>query len=148
MRRPARGAAPGRRVRTATMSTGENAPDLTAWTEIVDQLEDSMPPEWTRFARDSADTSWMRAMLLLDAHDRLGNATPTEHVAHTLHHLAMSNERAAEAAGWEALYDKRREERRQMLLLIEERGESVLDGEPLQLFQRSIVPVVLADRGA
>jgi len=35
-----------------------------------------------------------------------------------------------------------------LLLLIEERGASVLDGEPLQLFHRSIVPVVLADRGA
>ncbi len=121
------------------------APDLAVWAGIVDRLEDAMPPEWTRFARESAGTSWMRAMLLLDAHDRLGNATPTEHVAHTLHHLAVANERRAEATGWEALYDKRREERRGMLLLIEEQGADVLDGEPKQLFQRSITPVVLTD---
>ncbi len=111
-----------------------------AWSTLVDALEDSMPPEWTRFARDSATTAWMRAMLLLDAHDRLGSATPTEHVAHTLHHLAVGNARPAEATGWEALHDKRREERRQLLLLIETDGPAVLDGEPLALFERSLVP--------
>lgn len=128
--------------------TEEGAPDLAVWTEIVDALEDAVPPEWTRFARDNADTSWMRAMLLLDAHDRLGSPTPTEHVAHTLHHLAATNEREGEAKGWEMLHDKRREERRQMLLLIEQRGPLVLDGEPLALFHRSLVPVVIAAPGA
>ena len=111
-----------------------------AWFTLVDALEDSVPPEWTRFARDSADTDWMRAMLLLDAHDRLGSATPTEHVAHTLHHLAMSNKRDGEAKGWELLHDKRREERRQLLALIEETGPTVLAGEPLELFNRSLIP--------
>lgn len=121
------------------------APDvMAAWNEVVDQLEDALPPEWTRFARESADTAWMRAMLLLDAHDRLGRPTPTEHVAHTLHHLATSNQREGEAKGWEMLHDKRREERRQMLLLIEERGPELLDGEPRDLFHRSIVPVVIS----
>lgn len=125
------------------MSDQGGTPDLAVWNEIVDRLEDAVPPEWTRFARESADTAWMRAMLLLDAHDRLGNPTPTEHVSHTLHHLAMSNERDGEAKGWEMLFEKRREERRQMLLLIEEKGPLVLDGEPLALFHRSIVPVVI-----
>lgn len=121
------------------------APDvMAAWAEVVDQLEEAMPPEWTRFARDSADTAWMRAMLLLDAHDRLGRPTPTEHVAHTLHHLAASNQRDVEAKGWEALHEKRREERRQLLLLIEERGPGLLDGDPKDLFARSIVPVVIS----
>lgn len=121
----------------------DSAADATAlWAELVDAIEDSVPPEWTRFARESGDTAWMRAMLLLDAHDRLGNATPTEHVSHTLHHLAMSNKREAEAKGWEALHDKRREERRQLLVLIEEKGPLVLDGEPKALFARSIIPVV------
>jgi hypothetical protein len=121
--------------------TDDSSADITAtWAEIVDALEDSVPPEWSRFARESGDTAWMRAMLLLDAHDRLGNATPTEHVAHTLHHLATSNSREGEAKGWEALFEKRREERRQMLLLIEEKGPRVLDGEPAALFARSIIP--------
>ena len=48
------------------------------------------------------------------------------------------------AKGWEMLHDKRREERRQMLLLIEERGPALLDGEPKELFHRSIVPVVIS----
>ena len=38
--------------------------------------------------------------------------------------------REGEAKGWEMLHDKRREERRQMLLLIEQRGPDLLDGEP------------------
>jgi hypothetical protein len=117
---------------------------MQSWGEVVDALEGAMPPEWTKFARESADTSWMRAMLLLDAHDRLGRPTPTEHISHTLHHLAASNKHEVEAKGWEALHDKRREERRQMLLLIEERGPGVLDGEPAELFARSIVPVVIS----
>lgn len=129
-------------------ATGGAAPDLAVWSEIIDRIEDAVPPEWTRFARESADTSWMRAMLLLDAHDRLGNPTPTEHVSHTLHHLAMSNQRDGEAKGWEMLHDKRREERRQMLLLIEERGPLVLDGEPLELFHRSILPVAITAPGS
>ena len=133
---------------SAEQATGGAAPDMAVWTEIVDRLEDSVPPEWTRFARESADTTWMRAMLLLDAHDRLGNPSPTEHVSHTLHHLALSNEREGEAKGWEMLHDKRREERRQSLLLIEEKGPLVLDGEPLELFHRSIVPVVISAPGA
>lgn len=117
------------------------APDvMAAWNDVVDQLEDALPPEWTRFARDSADTAWMRAMLLLDAHDRLGRPTPTEHVAHTLHHLARTNEHDAEAKGWEALHDKRREERRLLLIRIEEEGPGMLSGEPLALFERSLVP--------
>lgn len=120
------------------------APDMGAWAEIIDAIEDAVPPEWTRFARENSDTSWMRAMLLLDAHDRLGNPTPTEHVSHTLHHLALSNQRDGEAKGWEMLFEKRREERRQMLLLIEEKGPLVLDGEPLELFHRSLVPVVIS----
>ena len=114
-----------------------------AWSAIVDALEDAMPPEWTRFARESGDTHWMRAMLLLDAHDRLGRPTTTEHVAHTLHHLASSNSRELEAKGWEVLHDKRREERRQMLLRIEEDGPTVVSGEPLELFHRSLVPTVI-----
>jgi hypothetical protein len=112
------------------------------WVEIVNALEEAVPPEWTRFARDFADTSWMRAMLLLDAHDRLGGPSPTEHVAHTLHHLADSNGHELDAKGWEALHDKRREERREMLMLIEDKGPLVLDGEPAELFTRSIVPLI------
>ena len=103
-----------------------------AWAEIADALEDSVPPEWTRFARENAETAWMRAMLLLDAHDRLGNPTPTEHVSHTLHHLALSNKRDGEAKGWEMLHDKRREERRLMLLLIEERGPEAVSAGPAE----------------
>ena len=129
-------------------STDGAAPDMAVWAEIVDAIEEAVPPEWTRFARENADTSWMRAMLLLDAHDRLGNPTPTEHVSHTLHHLALSNQRDGEAKGWEMLFEKRREERRQMLLLIEEKGPAVLDGEPLALFHRSIVPVVISAPGS
>ncbi len=128
-------------------ATTEMVPGLGVWDGIVDALEDAMPPEWTRFARGEAATSWMRAMLLVDAHDRLAGATPTEHVAHTLHHLAVSNGRDGEARGWEMLHDKRREERRQMLLLIEERGPEVLDGESKDLFHRSIVPVFSPDPG-
>ena len=125
------------------MSDAPAASVPEAWFTLVDTLEDSVPPEWTRFARESADTDWMRAMLMLDAHDRLGNATPTEHVSHTLHHLAMSNGREGEAKGWEMLFEKRREERRQLLLMIEEVGPTLISGEPLELFQRSLVPAVL-----
>ena len=124
------------------MSDAPAASTPEGWTAIVDALEGSLPPEWTRFARDSGDTDWMRAMLLLDAHDRLGHPTTTEHVAHTLHHLAESNSRALEAKGWETLHDKRREERRLLLVLIEDDGPAVLSGEPLELFHRSLVPAV------
>lgn len=122
------------------MSDAQAAPVPEGWFALVDALADSVPPEWTRFARDSADTDWMRAMLMLDAHDRLGLPSPTEHVAHTLHHLARTNEHDAEAKGWEALHDKRREERRLLLIRIEEEGPGMLSGEPLALFERSLVP--------
>lgn len=121
------------------MTDAAAAPVPEGWFALVDALADSVPPEWTRFARDSADTDWMRAMLMLDAHDRLGLPSPTEHVAHTLHHLARTNEHEAEAKGWEALHDKRREERRLLLIRIEEDGPGMLSGEPLALFERSLV---------
>ena len=121
------------------MTDAAAAPVPEGWFALVDALADSVPPEWTRFARDSADTDWMRAMLMLDAHDRLGLPSPTEHVAHTLHHLARTNEHDAEAKGWEALHDKRREERRLLLVRIEEDGPGMLSGEPLALFERSLV---------
>jgi hypothetical protein len=125
------------------MSDAPAASVPEGWFAIVDALEDAMPPEWTNFARGSGDTDWMRAMLMLDAHDRLGRPTTTEHVAHTLHHLAQTNSRDLEAKGWEVLHDKRREERRQMLLLIESEGPGVLSGEPLELFHRSLIPTVI-----
>lgn len=121
------------------MSDAQAAPVPEGWFALVDALADSVPPEWTRFARDSGNTDWMRAMLMLDAHDRLGLPSPTEHVAHTLHHLARTNEHDAEARGWEALHDKRREERRLLLIRIEEEGPGMLSGEPLALFERSLV---------
>lgn len=124
-------------------SPAPDAVDTDAlWDEMVDSLADSVPPEWTHFARSFADTPWMKAMLLLDAHDRLGGPSPTEHVSHTLHHLAESNGHALDAKGWETLHDKRREERRQLLILIEDKGPLVLDGEPAALFARSIVPLI------
>ena len=121
------------------MSDAQASPVPEGWFALVDALADSVPPEWTRFARESADTDWMRAMLMLDAHDRLGLPSPTEHVAHTLHHLARTNEHDAEAKGWEALHDKRREERRLLLVRIEDEGPGMLSGEPLALFERSLV---------
>ncbi|MSO45131.1 MAG: hypothetical protein EXQ74_07520 [Thermoleophilia bacterium] len=119
----------------------DTASDQAVWDELVARLEDSLAPEWIRFARGSADTSWMRAMLLVDAHDRLSSATTTEHVSHTLHHLAAANGNEAEATGWQALHEKRREERRMLLLRIEEVGPMVLTGDPAALFARSINPI-------
>jgi len=120
-----------------------DAPNTQVWTGIIGALEDLMPPEWSRQARESGDTSWMRAILLVDAHDRLVAPAPLEHVSRTLHDLAKQNGNDAEAAGWEALHMQRREARRLLLVKIEELGPTVVDGEPAVLLARALNTVAV-----
>lgn len=111
--------------------------DNAAWAALVDDLEDVVSPEWMRHARDSGDTAWIRAILLVDVHDLLAGASTTERVAETLYHLAADRE-PEQAAGWEALHAQRREARRVMAVRIEETGASMLPAEQAALFSRSI----------
>lgn len=113
------------------------APDDAAWSALVDDLQDVVSPEWMRHARESGGTAWMRAILLVDAHDRLAGASTTERVAETLYHLAADRE-PVQAAGWEALHAQCREARRVLAVRIEQTGASMLPAEQAALFSRSI----------
>jgi hypothetical protein len=90
-----------------------SAPD--GWTEILGRVEPHVSPEWTRHARESGDQSWVRLILLVDAHWQLSTPRVTEKVAMTMADLAVDRE--GERAGWEAIREKAEAERLELVPL-------------------------------
>jgi hypothetical protein len=108
------------------------------WSELLGRLEPHVSPEWSRHARESGGQSWVRLILLVDAHHQLSTPRVTEKVAMTMADLAA--DRDGERAGWEAIRDRAQSERLELVAAVVDSGETLLPEELVMLFARSIEP--------
>jgi hypothetical protein len=108
------------------------------WAVMVGGLEPHVSPEWTRHARESGDQSWVRLILMVDAHHQLSTPRISEKVAMTMADLAA--DRQGEREGWEAIREKAEAERMEIVAGLVDAAEGMLPAELLPLFIRSIEP--------
>jgi hypothetical protein len=115
------------------------AADVTAaWAALSEDLRPHLSPEWSRHAAEHGGQSWVRLILLVDAHEFLSRPRVAEKVAMTMSDLALDRE--GEQAGWTAIQEKAREDRMGVVSRLVDAVESVLPEELLPLFIRSIEP--------
>jgi hypothetical protein len=117
------------------VSTG--APE--AWTALVARLQPHVSPEWSRAAAEHGDQTWVRLILLVDAHDMLTRPRVAEKVAMTMADLAV--ERDAERAGWEAVRERAEKERIELVTALVDAAPAMLSDDLRPLFARSIEPL-------
>ncbi len=108
------------------------------WTPLLEALRPHVSPEWSRHADEHGGQSWVRLILLVDAHFQLSTPRVTEKVAMTMADLAV--DRGAEREGWEALLERARDERLELVARLVDAAEGLLPPELLPLFARSIEP--------
>ncbi len=108
------------------------------WEFFVVRLEPHLSPEWTRYAREHAGQGWIRLILLVDAHNQLSNPRVAEKVAMTMADLAVGG--SDEAAGWNELTEKARDERIDLVAYLVDAAPQMLSEELVPLFGRSIEP--------
>jgi PHD/YefM family antitoxin component YafN of YafNO toxin-antitoxin module len=113
--------------------------DNAAWDALLETLQPRVSPEWMRHAREHGSQSWVRLILMVDAHHQLSNPGASEKVARTMSELASG--RSEDEAGWEAImvaaYDDRVAALEQLVATVAE----VLPDELEPLFTRSIEPM-------
>ena len=112
-----------------------------AWSELVDELVPRMSPDWIQRARENADQTWIRLILLVDAQDRLSRPGIDERIATTMAELA-EDRRETDRRGWTAVAERAKEDRERVLEHLVEVAGGVLPPEQQHLFQRSIEPLL------
>ncbi|MGD9696366.1 MAG: hypothetical protein AB7V42_11995 [Thermoleophilia bacterium] len=113
-----------------------SAPD--GWAALVAEMTPHVTPEWTKHATEHADQSWVRLVLLVDAHFQLSQPRITEKVAMTMADLAV--DRDSEREGWEALRQAAYEGRVDLVSRLVDATTEVLPENLIPLFERSIAP--------
>jgi hypothetical protein len=116
--------------------TEANAADT--WEAFITEIEQHVSPEWTRNARTHGSQGWVRLIALVDVHHQLTSPQIVEKVAMTMGDLA--GDREAEVAGWMALLERARDNRRALLDRVSEVAPAVLSEELVVLFTRSLTP--------
>jgi hypothetical protein len=109
-----------------------------AWEAFVAEIAPHVSPEWTRNARAHGSQGWIRLIALVDVHHTLTSPQIVEKIAMTMADLAADRE--AEAAGWTALMEQARDNRRVLLERITEVAPAVLSEDLVVLFTRSLTP--------
>ena len=79
------------------------------WAGLVAGLRPHVSPEWVRHAEEHGGQSWIRLILLVDAHHQLSSPGVAEKVAMTMADLAVGNDREAERGGWEQVRETARQ---------------------------------------
>lgn len=111
--------------------------DGDGWAGLVEAMTPHVTPEWTRHATEHGDQSWVRLVLLVDAHFQ-SQPRITEKVAMTMADLAA--ERDGEREGWEALRQAAYEQRVELVSSLVDATVQVLPENLVPLFERSITP--------
>lgn len=114
------------------------APD--DWSQLVAGLRPHVAPEWVRHAEEHGGQSWIRLILLVDAHHQLSSPRVTEKVAMTMADLAVGHEREGERQGWEEVRRTAQEERMELVAGLVDSAEALLPEDLRPLFARSIEP--------
>lgn len=109
------------------------------WEEMVASFEPHVSPEWARHAREHADQSWVRLIVMVDAHAQLNKPGIAEKIALTMADLAMNRE--AEQKGWMAIREKAEEQRVNLVTGLVDSAEKLLPEELWPFFVRSVDPV-------
>ena len=110
-----------------------------AWEAFITEIEPHVSPEWTRNARAHGSHGWIRLIALVDVHHQLTSPQIVEKIAMTMGDLA--GDREAEVAGWMALMEQARDNRRALLDRVAEVAPAVLSEDLVVLFTRSLTPV-------
>jgi hypothetical protein len=110
------------------------------WPELVERLRAHVSPEWVRHAEEHGGQSWVRLILLVDAHHQLSSPRIAEKVAMTMSDLAVGESREAEREGWEAVRERAADERMQLVTSLVDSAPGLLTAELTPLFARSIEP--------
>ena len=108
------------------------------WTPLLEELRPYVSPEWSRHASEHAGQGWIRLILLVDAHNQLSGPNVPEKVAMTMADLAR--EGSSEQMGWNALQERARDDRMELVARLVDAAESLLPTELVPLFIRSIEP--------
>lgn len=108
------------------------------WAEIRDELRPHVSPEWSRQADEHGGQAWMRLVLLVDAHSFLSQPRIAEKISMTMSDLAA--ERDGEREGWEAIRERAREDRVELVTRLVDAAPEVLPDTLSPLFSRSIEP--------
>jgi hypothetical protein len=110
------------------------------WAGLVAGLRPHVSPEWVRNAEEHGGQSWIRLILLVDAHHQLSSPRISEKVAMTMADLAVGHEREAEREGWEAVRAAAQEQRMELVAGLVDAAPALLAEDLQPLFVRSIEP--------
>lgn len=113
--------------------------EADAWEAFVVEVEPHVSPEWVRHARSHGGQPWIRLIAMVDVHHQMTSPQIVEKIAMTLADLAA--DRQAEVAGWTAIQDAAREQRRALVDRVVEVAPDVLPQDLVGLFERSLTPV-------
>jgi hypothetical protein len=105
---------------------------------LLEELRPHVSPEWSRHASEHAGQGWIRLILLVDAHSQLSSPNVPEKVAMTMADLARDG--SSEQKGWNALQERARDDRMELVARLVDAAESLLPAELVPLFIRSIEP--------
>ena len=108
------------------------------WAPLLEALRPHVSPEWSRHADEHGGQSWIRLILMVDAHNLLSQPRVAEKVAMTMADLCVEGSR--EHAGWVAIQEKARDERIELVARLVDAAEPLLTPELLPLFARSVEP--------
>ena len=108
------------------------------WDALTEALGEHLSPDWTDYADKHGEQSWVRLVLLVDAHHQLSTPRAGEKVAQAMRDLAV--DKPDEQAGWEAIETKLAEERSDLVAVITDSAESLLPPDLYPLFIRSADP--------
>jgi hypothetical protein len=111
------------------------------WAPLVGELAPHVSPEWSRHAGEHGAQPWIRLILLVDAHAQLPQPRVSEKVAMTMADLARDG--SPEQEGWNAIQERAREERVQLVGRLVDAAEGLLSDELMPLFVRSIEPTLV-----
>ncbi|HSJ73417.1 MAG TPA: hypothetical protein VK904_03800 [Miltoncostaeaceae bacterium] len=110
------------------------------WPGLVEGLRPHVSPDWVRHAEEHGGQSWIRLILLVDAHHQLSSPRVTEKVAMTMADLAVGHEREAERQGWEEVRQTAQEQRMALVAGLVDAAPALLPEDLQPLFARSIEP--------
>jgi hypothetical protein len=110
------------------------------WAELVEGLRPHLSPEWVRHAGEHGGQSWIRLILLVDAHHQLSSPGVGEKVAMTMADLAVGHQREREREGWEEVRRTAEDERIALVAGLVDSADSLLPDDLRPLFARSIEP--------
>lgn len=109
------------------------------WDAFIASMEPHLSPDWVRNAREHAGQSWVRLIVLVDAHAQLSTPRIAEKIAMTMADLAHG--RDAELAGWNEVQEKAKEQRMELISGLVDLAPDVLPEELVPLFVRSVDPI-------